>query len=137
MGIHSDVGLHWIFNTGPPLAFFLLQSRSRSLAKTQCLKQQLSSNFYDSSFSFSALFGGRKGIRPVKTEWLPWWGAGVVICLGRCADLHRPMAQLMPRLLTVSCFSKIQTGFTFRVPAHPGSPGQKAVKLVLFLFYNS
>ena len=31
-------------------------------------------------------------------------------------------------LLTVSCFSKIQIGFTFQVPAHPGSPGQRAVK---------
>jgi len=29
------------------------------------------------------------------------------------------MAQLMPLPLTVSCFSKIQTGFTFLVPAHP------------------
>jgi len=31
------------------------------------------------------------------------------------------MAQLMPLPLTVSCFSKIQIGFTFLVPAHPGS----------------
>ena len=44
------------------------------------------------------------------------------------ADLH--MAQLMPLPLTVSCFSKIQIGFTFLVPAHPGSPGQWAVKRV-------
>ena len=35
----------------------------------------------------------------------------MVICLGRDADLH--MAQLMPLTLTVSCFSKIQIGFTF------------------------
>jgi len=55
-----------------------------------------------------------------KTE---WWGAGMVICLEQGADLH--MAQLMPLPLTVSCFSKIQTGFTFLVPAHPGSPGKK------------
>jgi len=34
----------------------------------------------------------------------------------------------MPLLLTVSCFSKIQIGFTFLVPAHPGSHGQRAVK---------
>ena len=33
-------------------------------------------------------------------------------------------AQLMPLPLTVSCFSKIQIGFTFLVPAHPGTPGQ-------------
>ena len=38
----------------------------------------------------------------------------MVICLQRDADLH--MAQLMPLPLTVSCFSKIQTGFTFLVP---------------------
>ena len=50
-----------------------------------------------------------------KTE---WWGAGMVICLERGADLH--MAQLMPLPLTVSCFSKIQIGFAFLVPAHPG-----------------
>ena len=60
-----------------------------------------------------------------------WWGAGVVICLERDADLH--MAQLMPLPLTVSCFSKIQIGFTFLVQAHLGSPGQKDVKKVLLL----
>ena len=50
-----------------------------------------------------------------------WWGAGVVICLQRGADLHT--AQLMPLPLTVSCFSKIQINFTFLVPAHLGSAG--------------
>jgi len=35
------------------------------------------------------------------------------------------MAQLMPLPFTVSCFSKIQIGFTFPVPAHLGSPGKK------------
>jgi len=34
------------------------------------------------------------------------------------------MTQLMPLLLTVSCFGKIQIGLTFLVPAHPGSPGK-------------
>jgi len=52
----------------------------------------------------------------------------MVICLERGADLHT--AQLMPLPLTVSCFSEIQTGFTFLVPADPGSPGQRAVKRV-------
>ena len=52
----------------------------------------------------------------------------MVICLERGTDLH--MAQLMPLPLTVSCFSKIQIGFTFLVPAYPGSPGQKASKRV-------
>jgi len=69
--------------------------------------------------------GGRKGIRPVKNK---WWDAGVVIYSERCADMH--MAQLIPLPLTVSCFSKIQIGFTFLVPAHLGSPGQRAVKRV-------
>ena len=52
----------------------------------------------------------------------------MVICLERGADLH--MAQLMPLPLTVSCFSKIQIGFTFLVPTHMGNPRQRAVKRV-------
>ena len=48
----------------------------------------------------------------------------MVICLERGADL-----QLMPLPLTV-CFSEIQIVFTFLVPAHLGSPGLRAVKLV-------
>jgi len=55
----------------------------------------------------------------------------VAFCLERSADLH--MAQLMPLPLTVSRFSKIQIGFTFLVPSHPGSPGQRAVKGVCVL----
>jgi len=54
-----------------------------------------------------------------------WWGADMVICVKLGADLH--IAQLMPLPLTVSCFSKIQIGFAFLVPAHPGSPGKRAV----------
>jgi len=52
----------------------------------------------------------------------------VVVYLERGEGLH--MAQLMPLPLTVSCFSKIQIGSTFLVPAHPGSPGKRAVKRV-------
>jgi len=52
----------------------------------------------------------------------------MVICLELGADLH--MAQLMPLPLTVSCFSKIQIGFTSLVQAHLGSPGKRAVKRV-------
>ena len=59
----------------------------------------------------------------------------MVICLERGADLH--MAQLMPLPLTVSCFGKIQIGFTFLVPAHPGSPGRRAVKRVCCFFVCS
>jgi len=57
----------------------------------------------------------------------------VVICLEQGADLH--MAQWISLPLTVSCFSKIQIGFTFLVPAHPGSPGQRAVKRVCVCVY--
>jgi len=57
----------------------------------------------------------------------------MVICLERGADLH--IAQLMPLLLTISCFNKIQIGFTFLVPAHPGSPGKRAVKRVCVCVY--
>ena len=79
------------------------------------------------SFSALTLLVGWQEGHPAckKTE---WWGAGMVICLERGADLH--IAQLMPLPLTVSCSIKIQIGFTFLVPAHPGSPGQRAVKRV-------
>ena len=57
----------------------------------------------------------------------------MVICLEQGADLHTAQPISLP--LTVSCFSKIQIGFTFLVPAHPGSPGQRAVKRVcVYLF---
>ena len=83
------------------------------------------------AFSALTLLAGRQEGHPAckKTE---WWGAGVVICLERGTDLH--MAQLMPLPLTVSCFNKIQIGFTFLVPAHPGSPGQRAVKRVCVVY---
>jgi len=55
----------------------------------------------------------------------------MVICLERGADLH--MAQLMPLPLTISCSSKIQIGFIFLVPDHPGSPRKRAVKWVCVL----
>jgi len=55
----------------------------------------------------------------------------MVICLELGADLH--MAQLMPLPLTVSCFSKIQIGFTFLVPAHLGSPGKGPLNGCVFV----
>jgi len=56
----------------------------------------------------------------------------MVICLERGGDLH--MTQLMPLPLTVSCFSKIQIGFTFLVPADPGILGKRAVKRMCVLW---
>ena len=58
----------------------------------------------------------------------------MVICLERGADLH--MSQLMPLPLTVSCFSKIQIGFTFLVPTHLGSPEKRAVKRGVCVAYS-
>jgi len=55
----------------------------------------------------------------------------MVICLERVADLHT--AQLIPLPLTDSCFSKIQIGFTFLVPTHPGSPGKGPLNGLLLL----
>ena len=81
----------------------------------------------NSAFSALMLLAGQQEGHPACKK-LEWWGTGMVISLERDADLH--MAQLMPLLLTVSCFSKIQIGFTFLVPAHQGSPGKRAVKRV-------
>jgi len=69
--------------------------------------------------------GGRKGTRPVKNRVLDCWHSYLS---GQGADLH--MAQMMPLPLTVSCFSKIQIGFTFLLLAHLGSPRKRAVKRV-------
>jgi len=78
------------------------------------------------AFSALTLLVGRQEGHPAckKTE---WWGAGVVICLELGADLR--MAQLMPLPLTVSCFSKIQIGFTFLVPDKGPLNGRVCVTL--------
>jgi len=82
------------------------------------------------AFSALTLLVGQQEGHPACKK-LEWWGTGMVICLERDADLH--MARLMPLPLTVSCFSKIQIGFAFLVPAHQGSPGQRTVKRVCVL----
>ena len=79
------------------------------------------------AFSALTLLVGRQEGHPACKK-LSGGGDDVVICLERGADLHT--AQLMPLPLAVSCFSKIQIGFTFLVPAHLGSPGKRAVKLL-------
>ena len=60
----------------------------------------------------------------VHCRWLTT--ASRILRLYISSDLH--MAQLIPLPLTVSCSCKIQIGFTFLVPAHLGSPGQRAIK---------
>ena len=83
-----------------------------------------------SAFSALTLLAGWQEGHPACKK-LEWWGVGMVICLEQSADLY--MAQLMPLPLTVSCFSKIHIGFTFLVPAHPDSPGKRAIKRVYVL----
>ena len=79
-------------------------------------------HFLFNALAFRALMllVGQQEVHPACKK-LEWWGAGVVICLERGADLHT--VQLVPLPLTVSCFNKILIGFTFLVPAHPGSLG--------------
>jgi len=83
--------------------------------------QLLLSLRYWCAFSALTLLVRRQEGHPACKKTEPW-GAGMVICLERGADLH--MAQSMPLPLSVSCFSKIQIGFTFLVPAHLGNPGK-------------
>jgi len=84
------------------------------------------------TFSALTLVVGRQEGHP-SCKKLKEWGAGEVVHLEQDADVR--IAQLMPLPLTVSCFSKIQySTFTFLVPAHPGSPGQMAVKRVFVCF---
>jgi len=75
----------------------------------QAVYKSSETKFHKISSALTLLVGRQEG-RPAckKTE---WWGAGVVICLERGADLH--MARLMPLPLTVSCFSKIQICLPF------------------------
>jgi len=81
---------------------------------------------FDAFSALTLLVGRQEGHPAYKKQ-----SGGVLAwlsCLEQGADLH--MAQLMPLPLTVCCFSKIQIGFTILVPAHLGSPGQRAVKWV-------
>jgi len=91
--------------------------------------------FYEFCLQCFDAVGWAAGRAPACKKTFEWWGTVMVICLERDADLH--VAQLMPLPLTVSCFNKIQIGFTFLVLAHPGSPGKRAVKrvCVCVLFY--
>jgi len=69
--------------------------------------------------------GGRKGIRPVKNWVVGCWHG--YLSGARCRLAYVPADAIATHCLLLS---KIQTGFTFLVPAHPGSPGKRAVKWV-------
>ena len=78
------------------------------------------------AFSALTLLIGRQEGHPACKK----LSGGVLAWLSVCSEVQTHMAQLMPLPLTVSCFSKIQIGFTFLVPAHPCSPGKRAIKRV-------
>ena len=58
---------------------------------------------------------------------------GVLAWLSVWSEVQTCMSLMMPLPLTVSCSSKIQIGFTFLVPAHLDSPGQRAIKWMYVL----
>jgi len=53
---------------------------------------------------------------------------GVVVWLTVWSEVQTAYGPAAATTLTVSCFSKIETGLTFLVLAYPGSPGKRAVK---------
>ena len=86
-------------------------------------------SYISGAFSALTLLVGRQEGHPAcKKTWVVGCWRGYLSGARCTADLHT--AQRMPLPLTVSCFSKIQIGFTFLVPAHLRSPGKKAVKRV-------
>ena len=85
----------------------------------------LAAVFFVPSVLWRCWLGGRKGIWPVKNWVVRCWRG--YLSEARCRLAY---AQLMTLPLTVSCFSKIQIGFTFLVPAHQGSPRKRDVKRV-------
>jgi len=79
------------------------------------------------AFSALTLLVGRQERHPACKK----LSGGVLVWLSVWSEVQTCIwPQLMPLPLTVSCFSKIRIGFTFLVPAHPGIPGQRAVKRV-------
>ena len=77
------------------------------------------------------LLVGRQEGHPACKNWVAGCWRGY-LSGARCRLAYGPAeSELMPLPPTGYCFSKIQIGFyTFLVPAHPGSPGQRAVKRV-------
>jgi len=82
-------------------------------------------NAFNALYAFNALTllvgrqEGHPACKKLSGEVLAWLSSGA-----RCRLAYGPADA------TVSCFSKIQIGFAFLVPAHPGSAGQRAVKRV-------
>jgi len=94
-------------------------------------------NYHEFAFSaFTLLVARQEGHPACKKQ-----SGGVLAWLSVWSKVQTCIAQLMSLPLTVSCFSKIQIGFTFLVLIHLGSPGKRAVKwvgeLVASFFWNT
>jgi len=79
---------------------------------------------------FTAVFwrcwlGGRKGIRPVKNWVVGCWRG--YLSEARCRLAYGPADATATHHLLLQY---IQISFAFLVPAHPGSPGKRAIKRV-------
>ena len=91
-----------------------------------CREKEISQNeITDASSALTLLLGRQEG-HPVCKNWVVgcWHAVWIKVqtCIWpSCCHCHS----------LVSCFSKIQIGFTFLVPAHLGSTGRRAVKHVV------
>jgi len=81
-------------------------------------------------FSALTLLVGRQEGHPACKK----LSGGVLAWLSVWCRLAYGPADAMP--LTVSCFSKIQIGFTFLVPAHPDNHGQRAITWMCVCMYS-
>jgi len=98
-----------------------------SLAGTLHGSSQLNIESNFRAFSALTLLVGREEEHLARKK-IEWWGTGVVTCLECGAnDLH--MVQLMPLPPIISCFSKIQNGSAFLVPAYQGCPGKRPLNV--------
>ena len=122
---HSPLSIHhflWSFCSSPS------SSSSNTAKPILSLFSNITSLWHVKvpSVLWRCWLGGRRGIRPVKKlssevlAWLSVWSeVQTCICPADATATH-----------CLSCFSEIQIGFTFLVPALPGSPGKRAVKRV-------
>ena len=117
-----------------PATWYALSQRSLCLLSYRAPCQLLETLFW-LAFSFVLAFtssspsvlwrcwlGGRKGIRPVKKL-----SGGVLAWLSVWSELQ---TSIWPSWCHCHWLLKNQIGFTFLVPAHPGSHGKRAAKWV-------
>ena len=104
----------------------------------ECKMQNVRLHFNSSTFTFGSSvlwrcwLGGRKGIWNVKNWVVGCWRG--YLSGARCRLAYGPADATATHCL---CFSKVQIGSTFLVLAHPGSPGQRAVKRVCVCVLHS